>query len=43
MLTILNNGQIVEWSYCRRLLKKAKKRLLLNVDSLNHYQDQTSY
>lgn len=27
MLTILNNGQVVEWSHCRRLLKEGKKAL----------------
>ena len=27
MLTLLNSGQIVEWSYCRRLLKEGKKHL----------------
>ena len=27
MLVLLNNGQVVEWSYCRRLLKEGKKHL----------------
>jgi len=27
ILTILNNGQVVEWSHCRRLLKEGKKAL----------------
>lgn len=26
MLVLFNNGQVVEWSYCRRLLKEGKKR-----------------
>lgn len=43
MLILFNSGQLVEWSYCRKLLKERKKSLLLNVDSLNHYQEQTSY
>ena len=27
MLVLFNNGQVVEWSYCRRLLKEGKKAL----------------
>ncbi len=27
MLVLFNNGQVVEWSYCRRLLKEGKKHL----------------
>lgn len=27
MLVLFNNGQVVEWSYCRRLLKGGKKHL----------------
>ena len=27
MLTLLNSGQVVEWSYCRRLLQEGKKAL----------------
>lgn len=27
MLVLFNNGQVVEWSYCRRLLKEGKREL----------------
>jgi len=27
MLVLFNNGQVVEWSYCRRLLQEGRKIL----------------